>query len=223
MTKQIKLNDVARRILVGGIQNSAEPRVVPAIDFGRTPIAKTVDSLLNRSLLVRLRADHACMVIERDGKEWSLQVTDAGFAACNMEPTEADGPDPVAAGARAGCMPKKYHDLYMAQGGGCADPIDRAMKDAFLTASREVTARDKDGRTTTRTEAALDCAAMARWGREIGLWNDRWDSLNPGMQRMNLTNRVRAAVRKGAKIELRIKQGKGKGTTVRLEVAPKAA
>lgn len=219
-TKPVKLSGTAARMLALGAGNTANPRVVPAGDYGKGT-AKTVDSLLNRALVVKLRADHEAFVVERESGKFSLQVTNAGFAAVNLEPTEADGPDPVAALAKAGVMGKNYHDLYMAQGGGCADPIDKAMKDAFLTGSRTITTKGKDGKEQTRSEAALDLEAMEAWGREIGLWNDKWAGLNPGMKRMNLTNRVRAAVRKGTEIKLTAKQGGSKGKAVTLIVPAK--
>lgn len=100
--------------------------------------------------------------------------------------------------AMAGVMVRSYHDQYMAQGGGCADNIDLEMRAAFMTKSRDV--QTKKG---VRAEPALDTEALANWGTAIGLWNPRWEQLNPGMRRMNLANRVRSAVRKGAEIELK--------------------
>lgn len=220
--KPVKLSGTAARMLALGAGNTTDPRVVPAADYGKGT-GKIVNSLLNRALVVKLRADHTQFVVEREGQTaYSIQVTNLGFAAVNLEPTEADGPDPVAAFAKAGCMPKSYHDLYMAQGGGCADTIDKAMKDAFLTGSRTITTKGKDGKSQIRSEAALDLEAMEVWGREIGLWNDKWASLNPGMKRMNLTNRVRAAVRRGVEIKLTAKQGNAKGKSVTLTVPAKA-
>lgn len=169
------------------------------------PKAKDVRSALERKFIVPCRPDTAALVV--DGR--SFLLTNAGYTALGQPVPE--GEDPAARFAKAGVMVKSYHDRYMAQGGGCADTIDIAMKDAFLTLTRDVpTAKG------TRSEAALDVAAMREWGVAIGLWNDKWDRLNPGMQRMNLTNRVRSAVRKGADIKLKMRQGERKGKTVRL-------
>lgn len=98
----------------------------------------------------------------------------------------------------AGVMVRSYHDRYMAQGGGCADTIDFAMKQAFMTKSREV--QTKKG---IRAEPALDTVELRLWGIAIGLWNPAWEIRNGGMQRMNLANRVRSRVRKGETIELK--------------------
>lgn len=210
-----KLNDTMIAILQNATTNET-PRFVGKIE-GKG-LTKTIAKLIDRGFLVKTRPDHAGLVAKIGERDYSFQITDLGFAAIDAKPEERHGSNPADSFLKAGVMPKSYHDLYMAQGGGCADPIDYAMKDAFLTLSREV--QTKTGK---RTEAALDVEAMEKWGREIGLWNDRWNALNPGMRRMNLTNRVRAAVRKGTKITLKMKQGENKGKTIKLEVLPKAA
>lgn len=214
--KAVKLNDTQRRILSAGIGDEAKvDRLVPVIE-GKG-LGKAVGSLVERGLLAAFRPDHTAFMLEYKGQNRSFLVTNAGFEAMNLEVLPAHGDDPSNKAAKAGCMAKNYHDLYMSQGGGCADTIDKAMKDAFLTGSRTITTKGKDGKPDqTRSEAALDLEAMKAWGLKIGLWNDKWDRLNPGMQRMNLTNRVRSQVRKGVKISLKIKQGDRKGTTIEL-------
>jgi len=215
--KPVKLNDTQRRILALGIgEESKHDRLVPVLEAKK--LKANVESLLTRGLLAAFRPDHEALVIETGGAERSFLVTNAGFTAMNTEVGPEHGDDPANKAAKAGVMGKSYHDLYMAQGGGCADPIDHAMKDAFLTLSRTV--QTKKGE---RSEPALDTVAMAKWGREIGLWNDRWDALNPGMQRMNLTNRVRSAVRHGKEIKVRSASGDTKGKMVTLTVASRAA
>lgn len=93
--------------------------------------------------------------------------------------------------AKVGVMVASYHSRYMAQGGGSADTLDLAMRDAFLTRVTEHADKPQ-----------LDVAALRAWGESLGLWNVKWDSLNPGMMRMNLTNRVRAHLRKGNSVNL---------------------
>lgn len=210
MAKQIKINAFGLSVLKAAFENTT-PRMVPVIEIPKGG-AKVLNGLVEKKLLVAVRADHAMLVVANK----SLAATDAGFKAIGKEPSKEHGDDPGRKAMMAGVMAKSYHDIYMAQGGGCADTIDKAMKDAFLTGSRTVTTKGKDGKDHTRSEAALDLDAMRKWGKEIGLWNDNWDRLNPGMQRMNLTNRVRAAVRKGAAIKLKLRQGERKGQTIAL-------
>lgn len=93
--------------------------------------------------------------------------------------------------ARCGVVPARWHAMATANGGGCADNIDLAFREAFLTLV-----------TDKSDKPQCDVAALRNWGGEIGLWNTKWEIRNPGMQRMNLVNRVRAAIRKGAEISL---------------------
>lgn len=207
--KAVKLNDTQRRLLASAIEHN--DRFLRPVDV-KAP-GKAIARLVTRELVVACRADTAMLVLSIDGTDRSFQITNAGLLAMNVEPTEAMGVDPALGKAKAGCMAKNYHDLYMAQGGGCADPVDLAMKDAFLTASRTVMTKKGE-----RSEPALDVEAMAKWGRSVDLWNDKWDRLNPGMQRMNLTNRVRGALRRGTVLKLKMAQGGSKGKVVTLEL-----
>lgn len=92
---------------------------------------------------------------------------------------------------KRGVMLKSFHDEYMANGGGCGDNVDETMREEFTTSSTGKTKNGKD-----KTVETLNVDELEKWGRKIGLWNDGWSSLNPGMRRMNLSNRVRAAIRK---------------------------
>lgn len=48
-----------------------------------------------------------------------------------------------------------------------------------------------------------DGAAMKKVLKENGLdWNPAWDDKNQGMQKMNATNRLRAAIKRGEKIKV---------------------
>lgn len=92
---------------------------------------------------------------------------------------------------RSGVMPIRKHKEYMAQGGGCADTLDREMRDAFLD--------PVDG---------VDVVAVQRTAEANGVWNPRWGSLNPGMIRMNTANRLRAKARRGEEIVLVDREGR---------------
>lgn len=83
--------------------------------------------------------------------------------------------------AYCGVMRFSYHDRYEhnPHGPGCGDGLDVAMRDAFTDPESE----------------KLDEDALKQWGEALDLWNPAWDSLNVGMRRMNLANRVRALLR----------------------------
>lgn len=98
------------------------------------------------------------------------------------ETAEFQAPKPMR--LTCGVMPSSHHARYMANGGGCADTLDTTMRELFTT---------KNG---------VDTAALKETGEANGLWNPRWEALNPGMQRMNLANRLRAAARRGTEIVL---------------------
>ena len=81
---------------------------------------------------------------------------------------------------KCGVMVAAYHDRYEhnPHGPGCGDGLDVAMRDAF-----------------TDPENGVNVEALRAFGEGVGLWNPDWKRLNRGMQRMNLTNRVRAWLR----------------------------
>lgn len=110
--------------------------------------------------------------------------------AGNVE-SEPDVEDDKPVRTKVGVMVASYHARYTAQGGGCADNVDTEMRDAFLTRVTEHADTPK-----------CDVDALRAWGEAIGLWRGKWDARNAGMMRMNLANRVRAAIRHGATIEL---------------------
>lgn len=206
----IKLNDTQRILLNSAIDAKHVDRFLRPVKEMKG-VTKALQGLLTRELVVTTRSDTEMLTADIEGIARSFLITNAGLAAMQVDPAEY-GVDPALGKAKAGVMGKNYHDLYMAQGGGCADTIDMAMKDAFMTGSRTV--QTKKGE---RSEPALNVEAMAKWGKEIGLWNPNWERLNPGMQRMNLTNRVRSVVNKGVKIKLKMLQGERKGKTIELQ------
>ncbi len=52
-----------------------------------------------------------------------------------------------------------------------------------------------------------DLEMVKATGIENGIWNERWERLNPGMQRMNLGNRMRTRVREGAVLQIVTRSG----------------
>lgn len=107
-----------------------------------------------------------------------------------------------------GVMVKSYHDLYSKNphGPGCGDTVDIAMRDAIM---RPVTEGSKD--------MAVDLALLREIGEANGCWVQSYATLNPGMQRMNITNRLRGRLRNNPDFEATIG-----GETGRFGVAPKA-
>lgn len=79
---------------------------------------------------------------------------------------------------KSGVMVKGYHDAYTANGGGCGDGLDRALRDALGSLAGDI-----------------DVTRLREIGEAHDVWNEAWENLNPGMQRMNLTNRLRARLR----------------------------
>lgn len=87
-----------------------------------------------------------------------------------------------------GVMVASYHAVYECNphGPGCGDGLDIAMRDAFTH------------------DSGVDVEALQKLGESLGLWNPSWFSLNPGMKRMNLTNRIRAYLRNRADAKVQI-------------------
>lgn len=96
-------------------------------------------------------------------------------------------------GNYCGVMVAAYHDRYEhnGHGPGSCDGLDCAMRDEFT----------KPG--------GVDVEALQTLGEALGLWNANWATLNPGMKRMNLSNRIRAWLRNNA--DARVKIGKTTG------------
>jgi len=84
---------------------------------------------------------------------------------------------------RSGVMPMRHHKRYMAQGGGCRDGLDDLLRQEF-----------------TDPLEGVDVAGIRSCAVMNGVWNDRWSTLNPGMVRMNTSNRLRAMLRRGQNI-----------------------
>lgn len=98
-------------------------------------------------------------------------------------------------GNLCGVMARTYHERYEsnAHGPGSCDGLDMALRDQF-----------------TDPEKGVKLDELRALGMELGLWNDRWDTLNPGMQRMNLSNRIRCWLRNNADAKLKIGKTTGR-------------
>lgn len=172
---------------------SANP-FVPAAIAGVDPraIPAAIKALLAAGEIRPVPPQDGCLV--RQDTSFRVAPTDAEeqavTALCGFL-TSLATPDPKQPRFRCGVVPAGWHGKATSFGGGCSDDIDLEMRDTFLT------------RCTDKSDKPqLDVEALRQWGEEIGLWNPKWEALNPGMQRMNLTNRVRAAIRKGTEIVL---------------------
>lgn len=84
---------------------------------------------------------------------------------------------------KCGVMNTSYHAKYShnPHGPGSGDELDRGMRDAF------------NGKHDGKTQ--IDVEALRVTGEANNVWNPSWVSLNPGMRRMNLANRLRALLR----------------------------
>lgn len=163
-------------------------------------------------------------VMKNDDGSFSFVINTNAYTAINAEPdatimvaAPARGTKKIAKAAEpeegeeggeddeikshSGMMKKKYHDEYMAKGGGNGDMVFEQMKAEF-TVEVEETYTTKKGEERKRAVERVDVPKMRAWGEDIGLWNEAWENGNPGSMRMNLANRVRGAVRKGEHLKL---------------------
>lgn len=88
-------------------------------------------------------------------------------------------------GPRSGVMAISYHKNYSANehGPGCNDDLDCTLRD-------ETRAMGDEG-----SIDAMDLNKLHAIGTQTGLFRATWLGLNPGMQRMNLANRIRGWLR----------------------------
>jgi len=82
------------------------------------------------------------------------------------------------AARKCGVMDRYKHDEYEhnPHGPGCGDNVDIALRDAY---TREKTGLDRDG--------IRECAGQ--------LWDAKYETLNNGMVRMNVSNKIRGFLR----------------------------
>jgi hypothetical protein len=84
----------------------------------------------------------------------------------------------------ASVVPADFRASYAEHGGSCGDDLAQRLK-KHLTATDGTTDLDK-----LRALAELN-----------GLWRSDYGRLNPGLQRLNVGNRLRALVRQGTKVK----------------------
>lgn len=53
------------------------------------------------------------------------------------------------------------------------------------------------------TGGAIDLAKLKAFAKANGVWNDKYASLNNGLQRMNVVNRLRGALKKNSKLQIK--------------------
>ena len=94
-----------------------------------------------------------------------------------------------------GVMAASYHRRYESNphGPGCNDGLDCAMRDEL-----------------TNDDGQLDLQLLRQCGEAAGIWTSDWSKLNPGMQRMNCANRLRALLRNNAEVQVTIGQVTGR-------------
>lgn len=136
------------------------------------------------------RAAQAGFVIQELPNGFNIARTDDGwfagpYATAKEAADAAHNPgtvllDPgeISIKNRCGVMNAAKHDEYEhnPHGPGCGDTMDIELRNAY---TNEKTGLDMPG---------LRAAAAH-------LWNPEWELLNPGMQRMNASNRIRAMLR----------------------------
>jgi len=93
---------------------------------------------------------------------------------------------------RSGVMVLKYHTEYMNKGGGSGDDLDVALREAVLKPVKDA-----------KNKFALDWNALEDIADRHDVWNPSYKDLNPGMARMNVSNRLRAMLRHGEKVVIR--------------------
>lgn len=99
---------------------------------------------------------------------------------------------PSRKGSRSGVMVMIYHVRYTQNGGGCGDTLDQALRDLLVT------------------EEGTNLELLQQMAEANGVWVQKWAALNPGMQRMNLANRLRAYLRNHANATIAL-GGEGTG------------
>lgn len=142
----------------------------------------------------RARAEKAgCEILDAAGGGFRLvrngalsietfETARAAADAAHDEGTEFETPSRN----RSGVMVISYHKAYTANGGGCGDDLDRHLRSILLT------------------DSGVDLVRLRQIADDNGVWNPRWETLNPGMQRMNLANRLRGLLRNDASTELNL-------------------
>jgi len=93
---------------------------------------------------------------------------------------------------RSGVMVLKYHTQYMNNGGGSGDDLDVALREAVMVPVAKGSKK-----------TALNWDALEDIADRHGVWDAKYRNFNPGMARMNVSNRLRAMLRRGEKVVIR--------------------
>lgn len=163
--------------------------------------ASTISGLLKRKLIEQSGAATA-NDYSKDG--WRFRVTNEGIFAYESldEDTLAELADDEdiedeleeAAGSRVKEAYKQRYNELKAVGGsgqGCADALDLWIANTFMVPANK------------GKRMVLDVVAFTDFAGENGIDTNRYVGLNNGMIRMNVTNRLRAMVRKGQDVFFR--------------------
>lgn len=122
-------------------------------------------------------------------------TVDAGIAVKLADGREIVGADAKALFTTLKAMPEReargasqfsgdviaptYRERYKAEN-GCGDDLMQTLREKFCDAKGQ-----------------LLVEAFKAWATRLGLWADKYDALNNGMKRMNVGNKVRAALKAG--------------------------
>lgn len=93
---------------------------------------------------------------------------------------------------KSGVMKLPYHTRYMNNGGGSGDDLDVALRAAVCKPV------EKGSKKT-----AVDMDELQAIAEANGVWKPEYASLNPGMARMNVANRLRGKGRKGEVVKVK--------------------
>lgn len=125
----------------------------------------------------------------------SFNSVGEAMEALKSDEVNYEAPRPAGSSAiRCGVMARVYHDRYSANphGPGCGDTLDVEMRDAIMRVFPE----EKTPR--------VDPDALREIGETAGLWKPEWETMNVGMRRMNLANRIRGLLRRDAQAKVTI-------------------
>jgi len=128
----------------------------------------------------------------------TFDSTAEALEALERDEVEFEDADEAEGSAKCGVMAKDYHDQYSRNphGPGCGDTIDIEMRDAITV---------MDGK-----KSRVDEGVLCQIGIDAGLWKPSWESLNVGMRRMNLANRIRGLLRNNPEAQVRIGETTGR-------------
>jgi hypothetical protein len=131
--------------------------------------------------LVIVNAEELLSVERFDSTAEAFAAFDAG---------EVQFEAPRSSNGRCGVMVASYHARYSANphGPGCGDRLDVALRDFLL---RQPTEKGE--------KARVDLVLLRECAENNDVWNSAWGTLNPGMQRMNLANRLRGVLRRDSR------------------------